>query len=111
MACWHHFQDGPVATLTLMRPPANALDAGALEKLEEMLAAIAANPEARSLVLPERRYGFIPGWGTLGQLVSVIGQARTTKLLLTGRALDAGAADSLSLLTVHRPAPNGARVG
>ncbi len=180
MACWQHFQDGPVATLTLRRPPANALDVGALEELEERLAAIAADPEARALVLtgglerifcsggdlgywqqipdgrsvshtgatvirrltqlniptiaainghvvgdglalalacnlrwasaeaafrlPELRYGFIPGWGTLGQLIEVIGQARATELLLTGRALDAEAAERIGL--VHAVVPS-----
>ncbi len=39
--------------------------------------------------LPETRYGFLPGWGTLHHLVRTIGHGRTMDMLLTGRAVEA----------------------
>ena len=55
--------------------------------------------------LPELRYGFIPGWGTLEQLIRLIGRSHATDLLLTGRALGAAAAEAMGL--VHAVVPRG----
>lgn len=59
--------------------------------------------QAATFRLPELRYGFIPGWGALEQLVELIGRARATDLLLTGRAMNASEAERLGL--VHAVVP------
>ncbi len=180
MEYWQRVHEGPLVTLTLTRPPINALNGPALEELGDALAAIAADPESRALLvtgglervfcsggdltywhqvpdgravshagrsvfarlahldiptiaaingpvvgdglalalacdlrwaseratfrLPELRYGFIPGWGTIQALVGVIGRGRATELLLSGRALDASAAERIGL--VHASVPS-----
>ncbi len=48
--------------------------------------------------LPEARYGFIPGWGTVRELVALIGRARASDLLLTGRPLGASDARVIGLV-------------
>jgi enoyl-CoA hydratase/carnithine racemase len=42
--------------------------------------------------LPEARYGFIPGWGTLHRLARAIGRHRALDMFLTGRTVDADTA-------------------
>jgi enoyl-CoA hydratase/carnithine racemase len=59
--------------------------------------------EGATFRLPELRYGFIPGWGTLRAVRDVIGRARAAELLLSGRALDATAAARIGL--VHTVVP------
>jgi len=54
--------------------------------------------------LPETAYGFIPGWGTVRELVSLIGRARSADLLLTGRPLDAKGALAFGLVSDVVPA-------
>lgn len=48
--------------------------------------------------LPEAAYGFIPGWGTIRELVALIGRARASEMLLTGRPLDASGARAIGLV-------------
>lgn len=48
--------------------------------------------------LPEVGYGFIPGWGTIGRLVKVIGTALTTELLLVGEPISTPRAQSIGLV-------------
>jgi enoyl-CoA hydratase len=60
--------------------------------------------ERATFRLPELRYGFIPGWGTIQALAGLIGQSRATELLLSGRALDATAAERIGL--VHASVPS-----
>jgi enoyl-CoA hydratase len=173
---------GPVRTIRLCRPPINALDADALEKLGAAADAVAADSEARVLVfasgidgifcsggdlkfwrsfpkaqaqqvalagrqvftriarlgkptiaaidghavgdaialalscdlrlassrasfrLPEMRYGFLPGWGTLFHLVRTIGHARAMDMVLTGRTVEANVALEWGLATRVQPA-------
>ena len=54
--------------------------------------------EASSFRLPELGYGFIPGWGTIRSLVSVVGRAQATNMLLTGRVYDAAKALQIGLV-------------
>jgi enoyl-CoA hydratase/carnithine racemase len=48
--------------------------------------------------LPEIGYGFIPGWGTIGRLVRVIGTALATELLLVGEPINAARAQTIGLV-------------
>jgi len=48
--------------------------------------------------LPELDYGFIPGWGTIGRLVEVIGKPLTAELLLFGQEMAAERAQSIGLI-------------
>lgn len=48
--------------------------------------------------LPEAAYGFIPGWGTVRELITLVGRARAAELLLTGRPLDASGARAIGLV-------------
>lgn len=48
--------------------------------------------------LPELDYGFIPGWGTIGRLVEVIGKPLTAELLLFGQEITAERALSIGLV-------------
>ena len=48
--------------------------------------------------LPEVGYGFIPGWGTIGRLIRVIGPALTTELLLVGEPISDLRAESIGLV-------------
>ncbi len=48
--------------------------------------------------LPEVGYGFIPGWGTIGRLVEVIGKALTAELLLLGEEISATRAQVMGLV-------------
>lgn len=59
--------------------------------------------ERMTVRLPELGYGFIPGWGTLGRLVDVVGRAEAAHLLLTGSTCHA--ADALRVRLVHRLVP------
>lgn len=54
--------------------------------------------------LPELGYGFIPGWGPIHSLVSLVGRARATEMLLTGRQCDAHEAQHIGL--VHDVTPS-----
>jgi enoyl-CoA hydratase/carnithine racemase len=54
--------------------------------------------ERATFRLPEAAYGFIPGWGTVRELVALIGRARSADLLLTGRPLDARGALAIGLV-------------
>ncbi|MBF0552846.1 MAG: enoyl-CoA hydratase/isomerase family protein [Deltaproteobacteria bacterium] len=51
-----------------------------------------------SFRLPELDYGFIPGWGTIGRLVDVIGRANASEMLLLGEEIDAGRAQTIGLI-------------
>jgi enoyl-CoA hydratase len=48
--------------------------------------------------LPEISYGFIPGWGTIGRLIRVIGTALATELLLVGEQITATRAQTIGLV-------------
>jgi enoyl-CoA hydratase/carnithine racemase len=48
--------------------------------------------------LPEVGYGFIPGWGTIGRLVRMIGTALTRELLLVGDPISDLRARSIGLV-------------
>ena len=56
-----------------------------------------ASPDA-TFRLPELDYGFIPGWGTIGRLVDVIGKASATELLLLGEETGAIRAQAFGLV-------------
>ncbi|MGO9571318.1 MAG: enoyl-CoA hydratase/isomerase family protein [Desulfomonilaceae bacterium] len=49
--------------------------------------------------LPEVGYGFIPGWGTIGRLVRVVGTAPATELLLVGEPISAVYARFIGLVS------------
>jgi enoyl-CoA hydratase/carnithine racemase len=49
-------------------------------------------------VLPEVGYGFIPGWGTIGRLLSAAGMARAAELLFTGEPINAEQALAFGLV-------------
>jgi len=53
---------------------------------------------ASAFRLPELDYGFIPGWGTIGRLVDVIGKPLTAELLLFGQEIAADRAQSIGLI-------------
>lgn len=53
--------------------------------------------------LPELDYGFIPGWGTIGRLVELVGKPFATEMLLSGDEITAERALSAGL--VNRTAP------
>jgi enoyl-CoA hydratase len=53
---------------------------------------------ASAFRLPELDYGFIPGWGTIGRLVKVIGKPFTAELLLFGQEMAAERAQSIGLI-------------
>lgn len=48
--------------------------------------------------LPEIDYGFIPGWGTIGRLIGVVGKALTAELLLLGEKISAARAQAIGLV-------------
>lgn len=48
--------------------------------------------------LPEIDYGFIPGWGTIGRLMKVVGKTLTTELLLFGEKISAVRAQAIGLV-------------
>jgi enoyl-CoA hydratase/carnithine racemase len=59
------------------------------------------------LAVPQARFGFAQirnglttGWGGTGRLVRLVGHSRAMELLLTGRIIDAGAAQQIGF--VHR---------
>lgn len=56
-----------------------------------------------TFALPEVRYGFIPGWGTITRLRAAVGPAWTADLLLTGRHISARRALQLGLVTAVVP--------
>jgi enoyl-CoA hydratase len=56
-----------------------------------------------SFRLPETRYGFLPGWGTLHQLAGTIGYARTMDMILTGRTVEANIALEWGLVSRVQP--------
>lgn len=45
--------------------------------------------EAASIRLPEAAYGFIPGWGLIQRLVTLIGRSNASGLLLPGQQMEA----------------------
>ena len=53
---------------------------------------------ASTFRLPELDYGFIPGWGTIGRVVEVIGRPLTAELLLFGQEITAERALSIGLI-------------
>jgi enoyl-CoA hydratase/carnithine racemase len=54
--------------------------------------------EATAIRLPEVAYGFIPGWGLIHRLVTLVGRANAYELLLTGRQMEATRARVIGLL-------------
>jgi enoyl-CoA hydratase len=54
--------------------------------------------QASTFRLPELDYGFIPGWGTIGCLVEVIGKPLTAEMLLFGQEIAAERAQSIGLI-------------
>lgn len=180
MKSWQLTRAGPVALLTLRRPPVNALDQEALGELARTITAVRQGASDRALVitggrgkvfcsggdlkywrsvrdgrrvsesgrsvfasieeldiptlaaingavvgdglalalacdirlaseaasfrLPELGYGFIPGWGPIRPLVSLVGRARATEMLLTGRSYGSAEAHGIGLVhEVVRP--------
>lgn len=59
--------------------------------------------ETATFRLPELAYGFIPGWGLIHRLIGLLGRAKASNLLLTGRAFQAAEAFNMGL--VHEMAP------
>ncbi len=59
--------------------------------------------ETATFRLPELAYGFIPGWGLIHRLIALMGRAKASNLLLTGRSFQA--AEVLSMGLVHEVAP------
>jgi enoyl-CoA hydratase/carnithine racemase len=45
--------------------------------------------DAATIRLPEVAYGFIPGWGLIHRLVSLVGRSNASELLLTGQQMEA----------------------
>lgn len=62
-----------------------------------------ASPDS-TFRLPELDYGFIPGWGTIGRLVELIGKPLTAELLLFGQEIAAERAQSIGLINRMVPA-------
>jgi enoyl-CoA hydratase/carnithine racemase len=54
--------------------------------------------EAATIRLPEVAYGFIPGWGLIQRLVTSVGRANASELLLTGRQVEATRARMIGLV-------------
>ncbi len=54
--------------------------------------------ETATIRLPEVAYGFIPGWGLIHRLVTLVGRANAYELLLTGRQVDATRARAIGLI-------------
>jgi len=54
--------------------------------------------EAATIRLPEVTYGFIPGWGLIHRLVTLVGRANAYELLLTGRQVEATRAQVIGLI-------------
>ncbi len=52
-----------------------------------------------SFRLPELAYGFIPGWGPIRPLISAVGLAHATSMLLTGRTV--GSREAFTIGLVH----------
>ncbi len=61
-----------------------------------------ASPSS-SFSLPELDYGFIPGWGTIGRLIHVIGRPLAAEMLLFGQKIAAKRA--LAIRLINRIAP------
>jgi enoyl-CoA hydratase/carnithine racemase len=85
--------DLPIPTVALLEGP--ALGGG----LELALACdIRVGSEACRVGFPEPRLGNAPGWGGVARLVEIAGLATARDMLLTGDALDAGAAFRVGIL-------------
>ena len=54
--------------------------------------------EAVTIRLPEVAYGFIPGWGLIHRLVTLVGRTNAYELLLTGRQVEAARAWMVGLV-------------
>jgi enoyl-CoA hydratase/carnithine racemase len=54
--------------------------------------------EAATIRLPEVAYGFIPGWGLIHRLVTLVGRANASELLLAGRQVEAARAERIGLI-------------
>jgi enoyl-CoA hydratase len=54
--------------------------------------------EAAMIRLPEVAYGFIPGWGLIHRLVSLVGRSNASELLLTGQQMEATRAWGVGLV-------------
>jgi enoyl-CoA hydratase/carnithine racemase len=54
--------------------------------------------EATTIRLPEVAYGFIPGWGLIHRLVTLVGRANVYELLLTGQQVEAARAWVIGLV-------------
>jgi enoyl-CoA hydratase/carnithine racemase len=54
--------------------------------------------EATTIRLPEVAYGFIPGWGLIHRLVTLVGRANAHELLLTGQKVEATQARVIGLV-------------
>jgi enoyl-CoA hydratase/carnithine racemase len=54
--------------------------------------------ETASFRLPEVGYGFIPGWGLIQRLVTLVGRAHASELLLSGRKLEPTEARMIGLI-------------
>ncbi len=54
--------------------------------------------EAATIRLPEVAYGFIPGWGLIRRLVSLVGRSNASELLLTGQQMEATRARVIGLV-------------
>ena len=48
--------------------------------------------------LPEVGYGFIPGWGTIGRLLDVVGKTVTAEMLFSGEKINAVRAQKIGLI-------------
>lgn len=74
-----------------------------------LMADLRVAAEGATLRAGEQRLGVITGLGGLVRLAALVGPARTTDLVLTGRALDLDAAVAIGL--VARSAPAGGALG
>lgn len=54
--------------------------------------------QTTTLQLPEIRYGFIPGWGTIGRLVETVGRSVASEIVFLGEPIDAPKAHDLRLV-------------